>query len=107
MLDTAGSISIAQTRDRCCELADSLRNLSAQACSTGNLFRVQHHCLAALKDDIDERMGSVFWNLSQAIHTAIAIGLHKEPQMGSHAEMDELACELRRRLFCNLLSWDM
>lgn len=107
ILSTAGNISIAQSRDQCCELADSLRNLSIQACSTGNLFRVEHYCLAAMKDDLDERMGSVFWNLSRAIHTATAIGLHKEPQVGSHAGMDELACELRRRLFWNLYSWDM
>ncbi|PLB45529.1 hypothetical protein P170DRAFT_478483 [Aspergillus steynii IBT 23096] len=82
-------ISLADIRPACDEAADRLAELCLRLDSKGSLLRVQHLAFAGLKAKCEGRMS----DFRNALRSAIQ-------------EMGELEKETRRRVFCNLYTWD-
>lgn len=98
-------MSLADIRHSCDEAADSLTEICLRLDSKGSLLRVQHLAFVGLKAKCDGRMKDFRDVLRSAIQVAQRIGADKDVSLVV-SDMSELEKETRRRIFCNLYTWD-
>ena len=101
-IDRIRGISLADIRHSCDEAADSFLTLCIRFGPQGGLLRVQHLAFAGLKARCEGRMNDFRQTLRSSIQVAQQIGADKDASQ----YLDELEKETRRRVFCNLFTWD-
>ncbi|KAI3316577.1 hypothetical protein HD806DRAFT_517185 [Xylariaceae sp. AK1471] len=106
LVDRVRGVPLTQIKELCTDIASSLGTTAAAVDSRGSLFRVQHMCLAGLNLACEGQMTDSWTMLHRTVGIAQGLGYHQEPPRVGDRSVDELECEMRRRVLCNLYVWD-
>ncbi|KAJ4414382.1 hypothetical protein N0V85_003175 [Neurospora sp. IMI 360204] len=103
-LDKIRGVLLADVRNECDDIADTLEAISWALDGRGSLIRVHQLAFAALKSQTEGNINACWETVSRAIRIAQSIGIHSDGVTAIGA--DETDKEMARRVFCNLYAWD-
>lgn len=104
-LDSIEGVSLADIRQSCENIIDTLTPICRRLNPQGPLVRVQCIALGGLACLGAGRMHSFWEHLSCATRVAQQIGLHLDASTWDNGP-DETEKEIGRRMLCNLYIWD-
>ncbi|KHE85199.1 hypothetical protein GE21DRAFT_5180 [Neurospora crassa] len=103
-LDRIRGVLLADVRNECDDIANTLEAMSWALDGRGSLIRVHQVAFAALKSQTEGNIKACWETVSRAIRIAQSIGIHSDSVTAIGA--NETEKEMARRIFCNLYAWD-
>ncbi|EGZ72590.1 hypothetical protein NEUTE2DRAFT_126973 [Neurospora tetrasperma FGSC 2509] len=103
-LDRIRGVLLADVRNECDDIANTLEAMSWALDGRGSLIRVHQVAFAALKSQTEGNIKACWEAVSRAIRIAQSIGIHSDSVTAIGA--NETEKEMARRIFCNLYTWD-
>ncbi|KAH7635585.1 hypothetical protein B0T09DRAFT_354025 [Sordaria sp. MPI-SDFR-AT-0083] len=103
-LDKIRGVLLADVRNECDEIANTLEAISWALDGRGSLIRVHQLAYVALKSQTEGNINACPEIVSRAIRIAQSIGIHSDSVTA--AGTDDTEKEMARRTFCNLYTWD-
>ncbi|KAJ4379487.1 hypothetical protein N0V85_008851, partial [Neurospora sp. IMI 360204] len=103
-LDKIRGVLLADVRNECDDIANTLEAISWALDGRGSLIRVLQLAFAALKSQTEGNIHACWETVSRTIRIAQSIGIHSDSVTATGA--NETEKEMARRIFCNLYAWD-